>query len=51
MIGLENKSQLKLRSEVRHKALEHSLGGCRWRLGMGMGDRDQEDNRKDGDCE
>ena len=43
MIGSGNESQLKLRSEVRHEALEHSVGGRRGGLGPYIYRRDQED--------
>jgi len=51
MIGPGDKSQLKLGSKVRHQALEYSLCGRRGWLGLGMDDRDQEDERKNGDRE
>jgi hypothetical protein len=42
VIRSANKSQLKLRSEVRHQALENSLGGRGGRLRLCVGDRKED---------
>jgi hypothetical protein len=50
MVGSGDKDELKLGRQVRHEALEHSLGSRGGWLGLGTGDG-KENSRKDGDRE